>query len=239
MAYIFEPEILRDIVRMHMHLPIEEQFTAVSQTLRQVYGEHVSPGERWMWSNAGGIMCAISPLHVSHNEYLLFCGTAIGSEGHSGRHRADIYDAVMTGDLWTYQVGSFDRHEYKAGDLACLRRGTANGSKLNAGAWLLEYARGNVPSLFPFALGDTLFSTLDTKDLVGQLGISARLMTKEALLYVKQRRRGLPFAPNLSALRAPPEPLALPKRPKSESGKPKADSGKVPKRKSNGSAQTS
>jgi len=210
MAHIFEPEILRDIVRMHVHLPIEEQIGAVSQTLKDVYGEHVSMGEPWMWSTAGGIMCAISPLHVSLNEYLLFCGTAIGSEGHSGRHRADIYDVVMAGDLWTYQAGGFERHQYKAGDLACLRRGTANGSKLRPGAWLLEYARGNVPSLFPFALGDTLFSTLDTTDLVGQLGISTRLMTKEALLWLKQRRLGTPFAPNLDAVRPPAAPIVVP-----------------------------
>jgi C-8 sterol isomerase len=234
MAYIFEPEVLRDIVRMHMHLPIEQQFPAVAQTLREVYGEHVSLGERWMWSNAGGIMCAISPLHVSHNEYLLFCGTAIGSEGHSGRHRADIYDAVMAGDLWTYEAGSFERHQYKAGDLACLRRGTANGSKLQAGAWLLEYARGNVPSLFPFALGDTLFSTLDTTDLLAQLGISTRLMTKEAWLWLKQRRLGTPFVPDLSAVGAP-----APQRSEPETKRPKSDSGKMLKRKTNGRAQTS
>jgi C-8 sterol isomerase len=203
MRYLFDPEVLARVVRMHLDLPVEEQIEAVSQTLKKIYGDHVHPGQPWMWSTAGGIMCAISPLHVSLNEYVLFCGTAIGSEGHSGRHRATMYDAVMSGELWTYQAGSFDRHVHRPGDLACLKPGTSNGSKLRPGAWLLEYARGNVPSLFPFALGDTLFSTLDTTDLVQQLGISTRLMTKEAMLWLKQKRSGKPFEPDLSALKQP------------------------------------
>ena len=143
----------------------------------------------------------------------------------------------MSGDLWTYQAGTFDRHHYKAGDLACLRRGTANGSKLKAGAWLLEYARGNVPSLFPFALGDTLFSTLDTTDLVSQLGISTRLMAKEAMLWAKHRL-GMPFAPNLDAVQPPvQQPAQASAQP--EAKREKSDSGKVPKRKTNGRPQPS
>lgn len=200
MAYVFDPQVLADIVRMHLHLPIAQQFEAVARTLQEVYGDHVHPGQPWMWSNAGGIMCAISPLHVSLNEYLLFCGTAIGSEGHSGRHRADMYDVVMSGELWTYQPGTFERHEHRPGDLAHLPRGTANGSKLRPGVWLLEYARGNVPSLFPFALADTLFSTLDLTDLRQQLGISTRLMLREGLAWLQ--RGGQPSQPNFAALDA-------------------------------------
>jgi hypothetical protein len=198
MAYVFDPQVLAEIVRLHLHLPIAQQFDAVSRTLQEVYGDHVHPGQPWMWSTAGGIMCAISPLHVSLNEYLLFCGTAIGSEGHSGRHRADMYDVVMSGELWTYQPGSFERHVHRPGDLAYLPRGTANGSKLRPGVWLLEYARGNVPSLFPFALADTLFSTLDLTDLTQQLGVSTRLMLREGLAWLK--RGGKPSHPNFAAL---------------------------------------
>jgi len=212
MAYLFDPEVLAQIVRMHVALPIEEQITAVGKTLKEVYGNHVSPGQPWMWSTAGGIMCSISPLHVSHNEYLLFCGTAIGTEGHSGRHRADMFDIVMTGELWTYKTGSFDRQVHKAGDLAQLQRGSANGSKLKAGLWMLEYARGNIPSLFPFALGDTLFSTLDTTDLFAQLGVSTRLMLKEALVTLDEPKRGERFAPKLAAITAPQAAAKKPKR---------------------------
>jgi C-8 sterol isomerase len=206
MAYLFEPDVLAQIVRMHLALPIEQQIEAVGKTLREVYGQHVTPGQRWMWSNAGGIMSAISPLHVSHNEYLLFCGTAIGTEGHSGRHRADLFDIVMAGELWTYQVGKFDRHVHRAGEVAHLPRGSSNGSNLRPGVWLLEYARGNIPSLFPFAMGDALFSTLDHADLFQHIGVSARLAVKEALLFLEERKRGQHFRPNLDALSKPASP---------------------------------
>lgn len=208
MAYLFDPEVLAQIVRLHLEAPVERQIEAVSQTLKEVYGNHVSPGQRWMWSTAGGIMCAIQPLHVSHNEYLLFCGTAIGTEGHSGRHRADMFDIVMAGELWTYQVGSFERHVHRPGEIAHLARGTSNGSKLRPGVWLLEYARGNIPSLFPFALGDTLFSTLDHSDLGQQVAVSARLMLKEAKLFFEERRHGQRFTPNLAPLRKPQRPAS-------------------------------
>jgi C-8 sterol isomerase len=203
MSYVFDPEVLAEAVRMHLGLPVAEQIDAVSATLKGIYGGHVNPGQPWMWSNAGGIMCSISALHVSHDEYLLFCGTAIGSEGHSGRHRAQIYDVVMSGELWTYQAGGIDRKTYVPGDLACLERKHSNGSKLRPGTWLLEYARGNIPSLFPFALGDTLFSTLDTTDLFAQLGVSTRLMFKEAMVALAERRSGKKFEPNLSVLEKP------------------------------------
>jgi C-8 sterol isomerase len=206
MAYLFEPDVLAQIVRLHMALPIEQQIEAVGKTLRDVYGQHVTPGQRWMWSNAGGIMCAINPLHVSHNEYLLFCGTAIGTEGHSGRHRADLFDIVMSGELWTYQVGKFDRQVHRPGEVAHLPRGSSNGSNLRPGVWLLEYARGNIPSLLPFAMGDALFSTLDHADLAKQIGTSARLMLKEALLFVDERKRGTRFRPNFDALQKPASP---------------------------------
>ena len=201
MAYLFDPEILADIVRMHLALPIDRQVAAVSQSLVEVYGAHVNPRQPWMWSTAGGIMCAISPLHVSLNEYLLFCGTAIGSQGHSGRHRAEIFDVVMAGELQTYEVGMFDPVLHRPGDLARLSRGRANGSKLGAGAWMLEYARGNVISLLPFALGDTLFSTLDLTDFRQQLGVTGRLMMREGLVRLEERVSGRRFSPNLDCLK--------------------------------------
>jgi C-8 sterol isomerase len=200
MTYLFDPEVLTEIVRMHLGLPIEQQFSGVAQTLRSVYGDHVSLGQRWLFSNAGGIMCSINPLHVSPTEYLLFCGTAIGSEGHSGRHRADMYELVMSGELWTFEAGSHDRKVHRPGDLVLLPRGTANASKLRPGLWMLEYARGNIPSLFPFALADTMFSTLDFADLGRQLSMSTKLMCKELLVRLRERRLGRPFIPNLSVI---------------------------------------
>lgn len=200
MAYLFDPEVLTEVVRMHLGAPIEQQLAGVSQTLRSIYGEHVNPGQRWVFSNAGGVMSTISPLHVSPSEYLLFCGTPIGSEGHSGRHRAELYELVMAGELWTYEAGSLERKVHRPGDVAVLQRGSANGSKLRPGLWMLEYARGPVASLFPYALADTVFSTLDFEDLKNTLWMSTKLMAKEMLVRLRERRLSRPFVPNLSAL---------------------------------------
>jgi hypothetical protein len=200
MAYLFDPEVLAEVVRMHLGAPVEQQLAGISQTLRSIYGEHVNPGQRWVFSNAGGVMSTISPLHVSPSEYLLFCGTPIGSEGHSGRHRADLYELVLTGELWTYEAGSLERKVHRPGDMAVLQRGSANGSKLRPGLWMLEYARGPVASLFPYALADTVFSTLDFEDLKNTLWMSSKLMAKELLVRLRERRLSRPFVPNLSAL---------------------------------------
>jgi hypothetical protein len=214
MSYTFDPEVLTEIVRAQLGLPVEQQLAGVAESLRSVYGEHVSPGQPWMFSNAGGVMCCISPLHVSPREYLLFCGTAIGSEGHSGRHRADLYELVLSGELWTYEAGSFDRKVYRPGDVALLPRGSANASKLRPGLWMLEYARGNIPSLFPYALADTLFSTLDFQDLRNQLTVSTKLMFRELLVRFRERRLGRPFIPNLAAIGVDRPARRTPKRPK-------------------------
>ena len=83
--YVFEPNDLQRIVRMHLDAPLDERFDRIAETLNAVYGDHIHTGEEWIWSNAGGIMCSMRVLHTSLKEYLLFCGTAVGSEGHSGR----------------------------------------------------------------------------------------------------------------------------------------------------------
>jgi C-8 sterol isomerase len=200
MTYLFDPEVLSEVVRMHLGAPIEQQFAGVSQTLRSIYGDHVSPGQRWMFSAAGGLMRAISPLHVSPREILLLAGTAIGSEGHSGRHRADTHALVLAGEVWTYDAGAIERKLHRPGDHLSLPRGTAQGVKLRPGAWVLEYVRGNVPSLFPFALADTAFSTLDVGELKNHLAVTSKLMVKELLVRLRERRLGRPFIPNLGVL---------------------------------------
>ena len=75
--YIFEPDDLQRIVQMHLDVPLSERVERISETLHEVYGEHIHPGGEWIWSNAGGIMCSMSVLHNSPREYLLFCGMMI------------------------------------------------------------------------------------------------------------------------------------------------------------------
>ena len=181
---------------MHVDTPLEQRFDRITQTLHDVYGDHVHRGQDWIWSNAGGIMCSMQVLHVTPWEYLIFCGTAIGSEGHSGRHRSDLWDIVVHGELQTFTPDQWRPITHLPGDSSHLPRGSTNASALGPECWLMEYARGNVPSMFPFALGDTIFSTQDVTDLRNLMTCSTKLMLSEARLALKRRlAREAPPAP--------------------------------------------
>ena len=202
--YIFEPRDLQRIVRMHLDAPLSERFDRIADTLQAVYGEHVRRQPHWIWSNAGGIMCSMNTLHVSPTEYMVFCGTAVGTEGHSGRHRAELFDVVINGELRTFKPDQFEATALGAGDMAHLPRRTTNGSHLGKECWLLEYGRGNILSLFPFALGDTIFSTQDLTDLGKTMADSTRLMWSEAKIAVRRKlRRESRSAPRLDLIREP------------------------------------
>ena len=199
--YIFEPADLQRIVQMHLDVPLDERFDRIAATLHAVYGEHVHPEQEWIWSNAGGIMCSMSVLHNSPREYLLFCGTAVGSEGHSGRHRAELFDIVVHGELQTFKPDQFKATILNPGDVSYLPQLTTNGSHLEKDCWLLEYARGNIFSMFPFALGDTIFSTQDLTDVRKTMAHSTKLMWSEAKLALRQKlRREVAPAPRLELI---------------------------------------
>jgi len=200
-TYIFDPNDLQRIVNMHLDVPLNERFDRIAETLHAVYGEHVHRQPEWIWSNAGGIMCSMNVLHTSPKEYLLFCGTAVGSEGHSGRHRAELYDIVINGKLQTFKPDQFEPTMLVPGDMSYLPRRTTNGSHLGKECWLLEYARGNILSLFPFALGDTIFSTQDLTDVRKTVAHSTKLMWSEAKIALQRRlRREAPAAPRLDLI---------------------------------------
>jgi len=85
--------------------------------------------------------------------------------------------------------------------MSYLPRRRTNGSHLGKECWLLEYARGNILSLFPFALGDTIFSTQDLTDVRKTVAHSTKLMWSEAKIALQRRlRREAPAAPRLDLI---------------------------------------
>lgn len=210
--YIFEPEDLQRVVQMHVDAPLEERFDRITDTLHAVYGDHIHPGQDWIWSNAGGIMCSMKVLHITPWEYLLFCGTAVGSEGHSGRHRAELWDIVVHGELQTFKPDQFRPVTFRAGEYSYLSRRATNASALGPQCWLMEYARGNVPSMFPFGLGDSAFSTLDVTDIRTTMKCSTKLMLEEAKLAVHRKISGKRRpAPRLELIREAQAAVASPR----------------------------
>jgi ERG2 and Sigma1 receptor like protein len=117
-------------------------------------------------------------LHASAKEYIMIWGTPIGSEGHTGRHLAEFYDTVLDGEAWYYSEGQFTRDEYKPGDHVFLGRGQSAGMHYPDHVWMVEYARGVMPSLFPFGLADALLSTLDFKTAFQTLQIYFSLLAR-------------------------------------------------------------
>jgi len=65
---------------------INAKYTKIALELEQKYPGHIlSEGAReWLFMNAGGWMGSVYVLHASVTEYVLFFGTAVDTQGHSG-----------------------------------------------------------------------------------------------------------------------------------------------------------
>jgi C-8 sterol isomerase len=174
MGYIFEPEVLREIARGALGQPIAQVIAQIGTELEQRYPGHILPKREWIFNNAGGAMGAMMLLHGSITEYVMIFGTAVGTEGATGRFPADDYFIMLEGEHWSFAEGDLERHVVKPGDWAILKRGQSKAYRIPNGGWALEYARGAIPLMLPFGLADTLSSTLDLR----QVGRTMAVYTK-------------------------------------------------------------
>jgi C-8 sterol isomerase len=162
MAYVFDPTVLHECAREGVNLPIESAFDAITTALRAAYPEHVPARSRdWIFNNAGGAMGQMTLLHGSITEYLIFFGTPVGTEGHSGRYRTEVWDFVFDGEMWTYIEGETTRTVYGPGSGAYLGSNIVKGYRVPDHAWMLEYARGPIATMLPFGFADAALSVLD------------------------------------------------------------------------------
>ena len=182
MGYVFDPRVLRACVQAGVGLAPEEAMDAITAALVERYPAHVEAGPRdWILNNAGGAMGQLALLHGSLSEYLLFFGSPIGTEGHSGRYRTEVYDWVFHGEMWCYLEGETERRTYGPGSEAYLGADQVKGYRIPDQAWMLEYSRGPIPTMLPFGLADTALSTLDFKCLGRTVASYGKLVVRSLL----------------------------------------------------------
>jgi C-8 sterol isomerase len=163
--YIFTPLQLHDLslraIGTHGNDTRAVVGYIVGELSEKLPGGYVNLDEEWIFNNAGGAMGAMYIIHASITEYLIIFGTAVGTEGHTGRHTADDYFHILTGTQLAYTPGSYEPEVYPQGSVHHLPRGTVKQYKMDEACFALEYARGWIPPMLGFGYADTFTSTLD------------------------------------------------------------------------------
>ncbi|KAH6611155.1 hypothetical protein Trco_001175 [Trichoderma cornu-damae] len=153
--YVFDTDRLHDLAKRGVAEHGNDTRGIVKYIVNELNEKmpgYVNLDEEWVFSNAGGAMGAM---------YILHARTAIGTEGHTGRHTADDYFHILSGTQVAYVPGEYEPEVYPPGSVHHLRRGDAKQYKMPDGCFALEYARGWIPPMLFFGFADSLTSTLD------------------------------------------------------------------------------
>ncbi|KAI1765972.1 ERG2 and sigma1 receptor-like protein [Hypoxylon sp. FL1150] len=187
--YIFQLDELHDVARRGVEAHGNDTAKIVEYIVAELHEKHpshVNPRwndpDEWMFNNAGGAMGGMYLIHSSITEYLIIFGTAVGTEGHTGRHTADDYFHILSGEQWAYVPGKFEPEVYPAGSMHHLRRGTVKQYKMPEGCFALEYARGWIPPMLFFGFADGFSSTLDVQTMWRTAVVTGREIISNLLI---------------------------------------------------------
>lgn len=112
---------------------------------------------------------------------MIIYGTAIGTSGHTGRHTADDYFHILSGEEHAYVAGSYEAEIYPPGSVHLLKAGQVKQYKMLEGSFALEYARGWIPPMLGFGFADGVFSTVDLPTMRRTVVVTGRLMAGNLL----------------------------------------------------------
>jgi hypothetical protein len=188
--YVFDPEVIHECAMKGLGLRKPQMFDVVAKEIERRYPGHIDHSQPWIYSIAGGAMIQMKLYFASMREYVMIWGTPIGSEGHSGRHRAAFWDTVIDGETWYYAEGQFEKRIYRPGSRIFVGKGQACGMNFTDGVWAVEYARGAIPLSMPFGLSDELLSVLDLPTAVRTLSMYTSLIGRH---WGNRANRDFPF----------------------------------------------
>ncbi|PSN62105.1 C-8 sterol isomerase [Corynespora cassiicola Philippines] len=183
--YIFTPDELHQLSQAAIAAHGNDTKAIVKfivDDLSAKHPEHVNLDEEWVFNNAGGAMGGMYVIHASITEYLIVFGSAVGTEGHSGRHTADDYFNILSGTQTAYSAGSYEPEVYPAGSVHWMKRGEVKQYKMPEKCFALEYARGWIPPMLFFGYADTFTSTLDFPTIWRTTYITGREMIGNLLI---------------------------------------------------------
>lgn len=158
--YVFDPSELHALSQRAIALHGNDTASVVShivKSLSTTHATYINLDEEWVFNNAGGAMGSMYIIHASITEYLIVFGSAVGTEGHSGRHTADDYFNILRGTQYAHVPGTYEPEVYPQGSVHLMKRGEVKQYSMRDTTWALEYARGWIPPMLFFGYADSKF----------------------------------------------------------------------------------
>ena len=179
----FDPAVIDGIARRHLTNPMPEMVEAIGRDLKAAYPDLVDTSLPLVFNTAGGIMYQLKIFAMTPREYIMICGSSIGSSGFSGRHPAAFWDTVLSGQASYMHQDRWEPVSYKTGDRIFVDRWQAAAIDFPDHCWMLEYARGQLVWLLPFGAVNVFTNTLDFASLWRLLRVYGALTGR----YVRHR----------------------------------------------------